>query len=153
MMPFGKIFVATDFGPSAERAVEVGADLCARWDSELVLLHVWRVPALGYSGMMSSVHDVLAPIHDEAALTLDLCVERASLRTTYVTGLLRSGTAWHEIRNAIDDVAPDLVVLGAGERGKFAHALLGSVAEKIVRISPVPVLTVPAVGESRETRG
>lgn len=150
MMRFKRILVATDFGPSAERAVEVALDLGTRGGAEIVLLHVWQAPAFAYSGMTYSVHDVLAPIRDEAQLALDLAIERASLRSMNVTGLLRAGRPWVEIRDAIDELHPDLVVLGTAGRRALARVLLGSVAEKIVRISPVPVLTVHASDERRD---
>jgi nucleotide-binding universal stress UspA family protein len=56
--------------------------------------------------------------------------------------ILRSGVPWREILSAVEDVAADLVVMGTHGRRGVSHALLGSVAEKIVRLSPVPVLTV-----------
>ena len=52
------------------------------------------------------------------------------------------GVPWSQIIEQIDELRPDLVVLGTHGRRGLRHAVLGSVAEKVVRLSPVPVLTV-----------
>jgi nucleotide-binding universal stress UspA family protein len=57
--------------------------------------------------------------------------------------ILTTGMPWSEILAAVERVSADLVVLGTRRHRWLEHALLGSVAEKVVRASPVPVLTVP----------
>lgn len=149
MSRFNKILVATDFGPSSEHALALALALGEHDESEVVMLHVCEVPLFSYGGMLYSLRDVLAPIEEAAQVTLDEWVARAKLQTTNVRGLLRTGKPCDEIQGAIRDVQPDLVVLGRHGRRVLARSLLGSVAEKIVRTSPVPVLTAssPADGE------
>jgi nucleotide-binding universal stress UspA family protein len=145
MIPFKKILVATDFGPSSEGALELALGLAKRCDADLTVLHVWEVPAFAYSGHTYSVRDVLRPIRDKAQIALDECVARAGRGGARVTGLLRAGTPWEEIRDAISELKPDVVVVGTHGRNIVSRALLGSVAEKTVRTSSVPVLTVRAI--------
>jgi nucleotide-binding universal stress UspA family protein len=63
----------------------------------------------------------------------------------YVTDV-KHGNSAEEILRAIDEYKPDLVVMATHGRTGLKHMLMGSVAERIVRLSPVPVLTVRAPG-------
>jgi nucleotide-binding universal stress UspA family protein len=58
------------------------------------------------------------------------------------TALFKRGVAWRQILLAIEETAADLVVMGTHGRQGLSRALIGSIAEKVVRLSPVPVLTV-----------
>jgi nucleotide-binding universal stress UspA family protein len=60
------------------------------------------------------------------------------------TSVLRSGTAWEEILLAASESKTDLIVLGTHGRRGLGRLLLGSVAEKVVRMARLPVLTVHA---------
>ena len=68
----------------------------------------------------------------------------ASLRATSpgAKGLLKVGVAWEQILVAAAEVRADLLVLGTHGRRGVAHAVMGSVAERVVRLSEIPVLTV-----------
>jgi nucleotide-binding universal stress UspA family protein len=57
-------------------------------------------------------------------------------------GVLGIGSAWQNILSVAKELKADVIVLGTHGRSGVMHALLGSVAEKVVRLSPVPVLTV-----------
>jgi nucleotide-binding universal stress UspA family protein len=57
-------------------------------------------------------------------------------------GFFKRGAAWRQILLASEETGADLVVMGTHGRQGLSHALIGSVAEKVVRLSPVPVLTV-----------
>jgi nucleotide-binding universal stress UspA family protein len=59
-----------------------------------------------------------------------------------VLGVVRQGSAWREIDDVAREMRADLIVLGTHGRRGVARVILGSVAEKVVRTSPVPVLTV-----------
>ena len=57
-------------------------------------------------------------------------------------GFVRLGAPWEEILSVATERGADLVVVGTHGRRGFAHALMGSVAERVVRLSTIPVLTV-----------
>ena len=63
--------------------------------------------------------------------------------------VVATGVPWRQILAAVGETGIDLVVVGTQRRRWLEHALLGSVAEKIVRTSPVPVLTVPPAPGTR----
>ena len=69
-----------------------------------------------------------------------------------MTALLECGAPWREILRVVEETKPDLVVMGTHGRRGLGHALIGSVAEKLVRMSPAPVLTVrPRAKATRAT--
>lgn len=142
MVAFERILVATDFGPSSERAVAVAVALADRLHAGLTLLHVWEAPSFTYGGMLYSAADVLEPVRDKAQAALDEAVAKLKPSCPTVTGALRCGDPRVEVLGAIDASRPDLVVMGTHGRKGLARAFLGSVAERVVRDSTVPVLTV-----------
>jgi len=149
MIPFEKILVTTDFGPSSERAIAVAIELAELHGAALTLLHVWDVPSYAYSGMEVAADDLLYPLRDRAQVHLDQALRAVQARVPDAGCILRCGDAWKEIDEAIRETAPDLVVMG-GRRGHgIARAILGSVTEKVVRSSVVPVLTVHATTSDR----
>jgi nucleotide-binding universal stress UspA family protein len=67
---------------------------------------------------------------------------REQLPQLKVQCLVREGTPFYEIITCAKELEVDLIILGTHGRGPFAHMLMGSVAEKVVRKAPCPVLTV-----------
>jgi len=61
---------------------------------------------------------------------------------------VKMGIVWSDLLRTVEEAMPDLLVVGTHGRRGFKRALLGSVAEKLVRSSPVPVLTAHALEKS-----
>jgi nucleotide-binding universal stress UspA family protein len=148
-----KILVPFDFEPSSTKALDVAIELAKLFGAELTVLHVWEVPAYAYSGFEFSTLDLLAPVRAAAQQHLEQALVEFDERLPGIKRLLRGGTAWYEIRDAIRDVSPDLVVMGTHGRRGFNHLMLGSVAEKTVRSSAVPVLTVHPEDPAPQEKG
>ena len=91
--------------------------------------------------------DLLTPVEDAAKEALANTVAEVNKSVPVANGILRRGLAASETLALINEVKPDLVVIGTHGRQGVARALLGSIAEKIVRLSPVPVLTVRHRGD------
>lgn len=142
------ILVPVDFGaPSAracDRAVELGRDLRAR----ITVLHALDAPE--YTLLSDGLVQLRAlATRMMRALANDLRPAGVEIETRIV-----EGTPWRAILSAVESDKPDLVVCGTHNRRGLAHLALGSVAERIVRASTVPVLTVPGFAfESREEAG
>ncbi|HEX7625358.1 MAG TPA: universal stress protein [Anaeromyxobacteraceae bacterium] len=141
---FKHILVPTDFGEPSQRAVELALELAKTHGAELTVMHTCEFPTYAYEGMGAFPTDLLTPIEELARKKLDELVSSLSQRGASPEGVLKLGTPWQEILHAIQETRADLVVMGTHGRRGVAHALLGSVAEKLVRMSPVPVLTVRA---------
>ena len=132
--PIERILVATDFSLCSLHALERAEALARKVDAELVLLHVAAVPVAG----VSTVGLAHAAVERELAAT----VERLHHHRVKARSLLREGAPDEEILIAAETERASLVVMGTHGRKGVAHMLLGSVAERVVRAAPCPVLTV-----------
>jgi nucleotide-binding universal stress UspA family protein len=145
MVSLKTILVATDFSEPSEVAVRYGRALADAFGSTLHVLHV--VPdamALPWAAMADglAMADVQRQWEREAHERLHALVpdaEHAGMRLQVVT---RAGDPVRQITMYSAEKAVDLIVLGTHGRGPVAHMLMGSVAERVVRTAPGPVLTV-----------
>jgi nucleotide-binding universal stress UspA family protein len=139
---FKHLLVPVDFGEPSQRALAAGVDLARRFGSQLTLVHVCEIPAYVYGGMTYATADLIGPIEEAARETLDKALRGVKDKLPATTGILRRGPAAMEILGVISELRVDLVVIGTHGHKGLKHAFLGSVAERIVRLSPVPVLTM-----------
>ncbi len=139
--PFKKVLVGTDFSEAAGRAVERAVDVAARYGAKLHLVHAWDYPAVAYAAMGTTMIDIL-PFEQAAREKLDALVASLADRGVTVEASLCRGVAWDQIVSLVDQVAADLLVVGTHGRTGLKRAMLGSVAERVVRHATVPVLTV-----------
>lgn len=149
MVTIKHILVATDFSETSARALAMALELARAFDARLTLLHVWSIPSTGYAEALSW------PIDDmerAAKRALDDAFARTSKVHPKTEALLREGNEWQEIVDAAQDLRCDLVVMGTHGRRGLPRLVLGSVAEKVVRLSPVPVLTVGLPREHGDER-
>ena len=146
MMTIQRILVPTDFSQAADAALIYAKELADRFGARLQLLHVIALPtfypmgpdaaaAFPMAELMTETETAAQNTLEEQARGTGLPADRVSVRTTV-------GTPVSEILDAIPNDGIDLVVMGTHGRGMVEHVLLGSVAERVVRRSPVPVLTV-----------
>jgi nucleotide-binding universal stress UspA family protein len=142
-MNISHILLTTDFGQSSRQARDVAITVAQRFNAKLTLLHVCEVPSYLYAGAPYTPADLITPIRDGAreALEKELVEVRAVFPSA--ASLLREGFASHEIVSAASEQHADLIVMGTHGRRGVPRALLGSVAEKVVRMAAVPVITVP----------
>jgi nucleotide-binding universal stress UspA family protein len=145
MIALENVLVATDFSEPSDVAVVYGRALTEAFGARLHLLHV--VPqAMGLPWAAASdgpsLSDIQQQWEKEAAERLRAAVPEELNDAGRVTLATRAGEPVQEIIAYAGDHNVDLVVLGTHGRGFVAHALLGSVAERVVRLSPCPVLTV-----------
>jgi len=147
MSPFARILVATDFSNGSQRALELALQIAEKFSSQLTLVHSWEAPDYSYAAGLYLPVDVIAPIERAAAARLEEALVELKQRFPAAQSLLRSGIAWEELLGAAKQIDADLIVMGTHGRRGLERALLGSVAEKVVRMSPVPVLTVHGAAE------
>jgi nucleotide-binding universal stress UspA family protein len=142
MTTFKRILVPTDFSPSAADAIELAIEMATRFDSELTLLHVWELPVYPYMELVMNPAELTASIEKAAADCLASKLKEVQARLPRARSKLMMGIPWRQIVEAINELKADLLVMGTHGRRGLEHAVMGSVAEKLVRLSPVPVLTV-----------
>ena len=135
------ILVPIDFRDPSLDALATAREFARPLDLDVVLLHVYYIPVAVYPGFDPIIVPGLPEqIAAAAKNALDqLAREQGGLRT-----LLRTGDPATEILHAIEEIKPSLVAMGTHGRKGLSHLLIGSVTEKVVRSSPVPVLTLHA---------
>ncbi|WP_416838793.1 universal stress protein [Haloferax sp. DFSO52] len=139
--PYTTVLVPTDGSESATAALTLGADIAAIDAAALRVLSVVDTTLLG-ADITADIEVNL--IEQKAHDVVDDAVELArEAGVDAVTGSVELDTSVHRaIMAAIDEHDADLVVLGTQGRTGFDRYLLGNVAEKLLRTSPVPILTV-----------
>lgn len=142
-----KILVPTDFGAGSEAALAYAIDLGRKLDAELVLLHVFDLPPMAFPdpGIVMSP-ELTAHLGEGAKLGIERLVREHEAAGVRMQGMTRQGETWRSIVDAADELGAELVVMATHGRRGLPHALLGSVAEKVVRSARCPVLTVHAPG-------
>ncbi len=137
------ILIPVDFSEYSDSAVEYGYALAEALGARVHLLHVvhdpYKMPSAA-EGFAASVGDVLSDWEAAARRRLQNLVPAGSTARTQVA--TRVGAAHPEIVRYASTHGIDLIVLGSHGRGTLGLLLLGSVAERVVRTAPCPVLTV-----------
>ena len=146
MKPFESILLPTDFGSPAEQATEAAIALALKFGSKVTLLHVHSIAT--YYGYEEGLYWPMEELERMAQKALDGAVRKVELRYARVEGVLDSGDPGERILAVAKARGVDLIVMGTHGRRGLKHFVLGSVAEKVVRQSPVPVLTVAAREEA-----
>jgi nucleotide-binding universal stress UspA family protein len=145
MIAIDDILVATDFGEAADSALQYGRELAGKFGATLHVLNV--VEDLASTGFALEAYSAIVPeLQREAeatarhrlhALVLDSDVSGPQTKTS-----VKNGPAAYAIVDYAREHDIDLIVMGTHGRGALAHVVIGSVAERVVRLAPCPVLTV-----------
>lgn len=143
---FKKILVPVDFSESSTLALDTAVALAKDYDASLTIVHVYEPLAIalpeGYQLFSEEqLNQMFAEFQRELAQQRKRAESAGALRVD--TELLH-GFAVGEIQNFAEQCKFDLIVMGTHGRRGLSHALLGSVAERVVRLAPCPVLTVRA---------
>lgn len=145
MIPIHRILVPTDFSDPAGAALNWATTLAREFDSTVYLLHVVPEPYVYPWGTELStmpIGDLLAQSEQAARERLQQLAQETGLSADRVIVRVSMGRPVDHILTLVDEEKIDLVVLGTRGRGLVGHLLIGSVAERVVRRSPVPVLSV-----------
>jgi nucleotide-binding universal stress UspA family protein len=148
-MTWNTILVPHDFSASAEHAVQIARHQAKVHGARIVLLHVVEmVPHFGHDLTMMARPNTTTPISvrqyftETAAAELEPVVAALVADGIDATSVIRCGVPIEEIRAHVSEHAIDLIVMGTHGRTGLRHAIAGSVAERTVRTSSVPVLTI-----------
>lgn len=139
------LLVPTDFGEASDRALAYAVGLGQKLGAEVVVLHSYEIPMVGFpDGAMVATAELTSRILEGAQAGLDRSVTRHKGDGVPLKGVIRQGDPWRSVLDAAKEFSAGMIVMGTHGRKGLPRALIGSVAEKIVRTSPVPVLTVHA---------
>ena len=139
-----RILVPTDFSAGSEHAWTEARRLASRLGAELVLLHVLVEAPLYSEGpfTVKQTRGVFEAARKWAVNALGEWTSAAGTAGLSARWVLRTGVPYKEIVGAATRESPDLIVIGTHGRGGVDRALLGSVADRVIRLAPCPVLTV-----------
>jgi nucleotide-binding universal stress UspA family protein len=148
-----KILVPTDFSEAAMAAADIALELGQQFHVPLVLAHVYGTPGSQYPGVeLVPTADFVHSVESAARAALNREADRLSRKSVDSSVVLSSGVAWERILETAKTVDAGLIVMGTHGRRGLPRAVLGSVAERVVRLARIPVLTVRApLDESPES--
>lgn len=144
MVTVKKLLFPTDFSEPSEAAWAFALTFAVEFGAEVVVLHVVPEPprlAEAYEMGFTPERFVKVATEEARRLMADLQAKAADWSVTFIPKV-RQGVEFREIIAAAREEGVDLIVMGTHGRTGLAHALIGSVAEKVVRKAPCPVLTV-----------
>ncbi len=146
---FKKIVCPVDFSEFTDEILNYAVDIANKYNAELHLIHI--IPNLNYFTPYESfltpenliaiernIEKEVDKDFDKITKTLDMSVKK----------VVKTGVTFVEIIDYIKTEGIDLVVMGTHGRSAIEHILIGSVAEKVVRKSPCPVLTIRPKGKA-----
>lgn len=139
---FTHILVPTDFSAAADRAIDYAIELAEKFDARLTLFHATGSPVSSFSadakGVEWSADDARKFLEKKMSDALTKVKARRPGSEAYVV----EGDPWAEIPKFAGEHGIDLMVMGTHGRRGLAHALFGSVSEKVARRSDIPILTI-----------
>lgn len=137
------ILVPTDFSDCSAAAIEHASTFAVMYDARLHVLHVMKdLPSHTTPRTISGAENIPPYRHIPTEDDLGEFVERWLTRQQKVVQAVKYGQPHKEIVKYAHDENIDLIVMATHGRTGLTHLLMGSVAEKIVRFSTIPVLTV-----------
>jgi nucleotide-binding universal stress UspA family protein len=146
MLALKNVLVATDFSDASDAALRYGRTFALMFGATLHVLHVTEnvfLEAIGSETYLPVVPDLQLDVNAAAQKRLDAVLVDSDGRGPVTRKVLRTSSApAQEITEYAAAEAIDLIVIGTHGRGGVVHVLMGSVAERVVRTAPCPVLTV-----------
>ena len=146
MITLNRILVATDFSEASDSALTYGRELATRFGATLHVLHVVEnvyANTLGAENYVAVAPGLQEQLEADARQRLEeLLIDSDKSGPATVPVVITATSPAFAIVNYAKDHAIDVIVTGTHGRGAFAHLIMGSVAERVVRFAPCPVLTV-----------
>jgi nucleotide-binding universal stress UspA family protein len=138
-----KILVPTDFSEPSAAAADVAVEIARACRVPIVLTHVYGTPGPKYRGVdLALESDFVRSVETAARAALNEEAARLAHKGVSIGAVLTAGVAWEQILETATRIDAGLVVMGTHGRRGVPRAVLGSVAERVVRLSGVPVLTI-----------
>ncbi len=143
MINIKNVLCPIDYSVYSEKALQYAIEFAVKYGAKLYLLHVLDIRIYDINDPeLYNVTVVDKETIDKLSSRLLKCVNEETKGRIAVEAIVVQGVPFSEIINTAKEHKIDLIVLGTHGRTGISHAIMGSVAEKVVRKSPCPVLTV-----------
>lgn len=137
------ILVPTDFGEPSEAALDCALEYARAFGAAVVVLHAFEIPVMGFpDGAMIGMADLTVRLLEGAKTGLDRLMKNHAGSGVVMRSVVKEGDPWRMINETAEELGADLITMGTHGRRGLSRALIGSVVEKVVRTSKIPVLTV-----------
>jgi len=151
-MAIKHILVPTDFSEYADQALNYAIQLAQQLQAHITLLHIIDTAPLG----VVEGATMLPPSYWQELETDIEQIMEESLKRLHDVGLqgetvIVHGVPFQTIVDTAEDKGADVIIMGTHGRTGLPHAIIGSVAEKVVRLAPCPVLVTRAATEASPT--
>jgi nucleotide-binding universal stress UspA family protein len=145
MKPFQHILVPTDFGEPAQHALETAIMIARKFDASITLFHAYYLPPLAYGeGWAPPLGEIAAA----AQQAMDQQLAAAQRDYPKIKAIVRGASPAGGVLSVARELSADLIAMGTHGRRGVSHFVLGSVAENVVRLATVPVLTISAKAQA-----
>jgi universal stress protein A len=143
-MHIGRILAPTDFSELSKQGLKSALELAQSFGARLVLMHVVEPPSYPVEGIVPSQlgATLLDDLERQASHELAQMLAETQQSNVDVARRVVVGTPYRKIVEVAEEEKTDLIVMTTHGRTGFSHLVMGSVAEKIVRTAPCPVLTI-----------
>ncbi len=141
------ILVPTDFSADAEKALSTATELAKRFGARIVVLHAYHVDIAVVSPMAGGYalpQGFYEDLRSRATAQVEKLAKEAAAEGIEATGIAIQESDAVAIAAQSESLPADLIVMGTRGLTGLKHVVLGSVAERVVRTAPCPVLTVKA---------
>jgi nucleotide-binding universal stress UspA family protein len=147
MIKFERILALTDGSQNSRSAFRYAITICKKFGASLeILLVIEDMPAYVSLEIDS---EFLVRIQDTMRREMEDCISYCRKSGVETKGVIRHGVPYEEIEDYAKENNIDLIVMATHGHSGLSHILLGSVAEKIIRHAPCPVLTTRIDDQSR----
>jgi len=137
---FGKILCPIDFNPNAEVAFRTALQIASESGGTIILLHVVPIPISAVGQPI--VLEPFSGAERDAHVRLEHLIKKENAAADNIEIIVVSGEPAIEILRVAQTNAASAIVMATHGRTGLGHLILGSVAERVVREAPCPVITV-----------
>ncbi len=135
------ILVPTDFSEYANYALDYAIELAKTLEARLTVLYVLHLSSLALGEAPPAIlDDTLKAMESNAQARTQKALDRVQQAGVQCESAIVEGIPFQSIMETANDRNIDLIVMGTHGRTGLTHALMGSVAEKVIRMAPCPVL-------------
>ena len=143
-----KILFTTDFSECSETPKRFAVFLAQSYKAELLVMHVIERAAIGAQAYFENIP--ITPIYDQLKNNVEIQMSKQFTKEEHdavsITEIIEHGNTVQAITDCAQEAKADIIVMGTHGRCGLNHAIMGSVAEKVVRSAPCPVLTIRNTG-------